>query len=696
MAMMARMRSLAPWFIITVGGLFVLFMVLSDSKLTDIIGQRSDAVGYINGEEISYQDFTQLVERARQNQVAQTGQEISEEQMDYFRDQVWEALVTQRLVDEKINELGITVSDEEISNLIMGENPPQFLKQNFIDSTGNFNREAYNTALFDPRNKEVLLQVEDQIRNQLIQQKLQDYFNASVIVTEDEIKEAFYDQAVKMNAEYLVFSIRDIADDMISFTEADVKKYYEEHKEEYKVDEQRKIKYVLFQQKPSEEDTLAVSNNLKAIAAKIKNDTSSFKGYVDIYSDVPYSKDTVGISALDPNSQDILKNSVPGSIIGPVLTNRGYELYKLVDKVKSNDTFAKASHILIRFGDNKEAALAEATKAYERIAKGEDFAAVAKEVSQDPSNAPMGGDLGWFGKNQMVKEFENAVFNGKVGVVQKPVETQFGYHVIKVTDKMSEKFVIEKISNKIDASASTIDKIYSDAGDFAYLADKNSFEEEAKTLGYEIKESIPFLETTGVVPGLGSNKALIKFAFENSVGSISDVFKVNAGYVVATVAEEMPAGYKTFDEVKAQVENLVKSEKKLAKSFELASQVKNNLGENTNLQEAAAAFNYAKYNTATDFTRNSSVPGAGKDFALTDFAFEAELNKVAGPVKGQRASYLVKVTYRTKLAEGTYESQRGGFRDNLLAQKRSTYFSQWVQDLKKEADIEDLRYKYFR
>jgi len=696
MAMMARMRSLAPWFIITVGGLFVLFMVLSDSKLTDIIGQRSDAVGYINGEEISYQDFTQLVERARQNQVAQTGQEISEEQMDYFRDQVWEALVTQRLVDEKINELGITVSDEEISNLIMGENPPQFLKQNFIDSTGNFNREAYNTALFDPRNKEVLLQVEDQIRNQLIQQKLQDYFNASVIVTEDEIKEAFYDQAVKMNAEYLVFSIRDIADDMISFTEDDVKKYYEEHKEEYKVDEQRKIKYVLFQQKPSEEDTLAVSNNLKAIAAKIQNDTSSFKGYVEIYSDVPYSKDTVGISTLDPNSQDVLKNSAPGSIIGPVLTNRGYELYKLVDKVKSNDTFAKASHILIRFGDNKEEALAEATKAYERITKGEDFAAVAKEVSQDPSNAPIGGDLGWFGKNQMVKEFENAVFNGKIGVVQKPVETQFGYHVIKVTDKMSDKFVIEKISNKIDASATTIDKIYNDAGDFAYLADKNGFEEEAKTLNYEIKESIPFLETSGVVPGLGSNKALIKFAFENSVGSISDVFKVNAGYVVATVAEEMPAGYKTFDEVKAQVENIVKSEKKLAKSFELASQLKNNMGENTNLQEAASAFTYAKYNTATDFTRNSSVPGAGKDFALTDFAFEAELNKVAGPVKGQRASYLVKVTYRTKLAEGTYESQRGGFRDNLLAQKRTTYFSQWVQDLKKEADIEDLRYKYFR
>lgn len=372
---------------------------------------------------------------------------------------------------------------------------------------------------------------------------------------------------------------------------------------------------------------------------------------------------------MDPSAQVVLKNSVAGSIIGPVLTGRGYELYKLVDRVKSNETFAKASHILIRFGDNKEAALAEANKIYDRIIKGEDFAAVAKVVSQDPSNAPNGGDLGWFGKNQMVKEFEAAVFNGKIGVVQKPIETQFGFHIVKVTDKMTDKFVIEKISNKIEASATTIDKIFNDAGDFAYLADKNSFEEEAKTLNYEIKESIPFLETTGVVPGLGSNKALMKFAFENNVGAISEVYKVNAGYVVASVAEEMPAGYKTFEEVKPQIENLVKNEKKLAKSFELAAQVKSNLGNNANLEEAAAAYTYAKYNTATDFTRSSSVPGAGKDFALTDFAFETELNKVAGPVKGQRASYLVKVTYRTELKAGAYESQRGGFRDNLLAQK---------------------------
>lgn len=696
MAMMARMRSLAPWFIITVGGLFVLFMVLSDSKLTDIIGQRSNAVGYINGEEVSYQDFSQFVERARQNQVAQTGQEIKEEQMDFFRDQVWDAIVAQRLIDNKINELGIKVSDEEISNLIMGDNPPQFLKQNFIDSTGNFNRDAYNTALFDPRNKEILLQVEDQVRAQLIQQKLQDYFNASIIVTEDEIKEAFYDKAVKMNAEYFMVPVRNVADSMISFTEDDLKNYYDKHKDEYKVEEQRKIKYVLFETKPSEGDTISVRDNLIAIAEKIKNDTSTFKGYVEIYSDQPYSRDTVGVSNIDPNAQNALLSATDGSIVGPVLTSRGYELYRLLNKVKSNDTYARASHILFRFDDNKDSAKTEAMNAYNRIMAGADFAEVAKQLSQDPANAPKGGDLGWFGKNQMVKAFEDAVFNGKIGEVQKPIETQFGFHIVKVTDRTNSDLVIEKITNNIAVSAATIDKIYNKAGDFAYLAEKNDFEEEAAVLNYEVKESIPFLENSGLVPGVGSNKALVKFAFENGIGSISEVFKVNAGYVVAVVAEELKAGYKTFDEVKAQIENIVKTEKKLNKTFELAASVKNNLGESTNLKEAGNAFPYAEYNTATDFVRTASLPGAGKDFALTDFAFTAELNKVAGPVKGQRASYLVKVTYRTKLNEGTYELQREGFRNDLLDKKRSEYFTQWVQNLKNEADVEDLRYKYYR
>ena len=98
MGMMARMRHLAPWFIIAVGGLFVLFMVLSDSKLTSLVRQPNNIIGEINGKKITYQEFSNLIEQYRANQVQKTGKDIPESQMDAFREQVWNNLVSQTLV----------------------------------------------------------------------------------------------------------------------------------------------------------------------------------------------------------------------------------------------------------------------------------------------------------------------------------------------------------------------------------------------------------------------------------------------------------------------------------------------------------------------------------------------------------------------------------------------------------------------
>ncbi|MCK5086096.1 MAG: SurA N-terminal domain-containing protein, partial [Melioribacteraceae bacterium] len=113
MGMMAKMRSLAPWFIITVGGLFVIFMVLSDSQVTSFMGQRSNSIGEVNGEEITYQQFSSTLDRFRQFQIQNTGREIPENQMEQFRDQVWESIVSQILMEQKIRELGLIVADDE-------------------------------------------------------------------------------------------------------------------------------------------------------------------------------------------------------------------------------------------------------------------------------------------------------------------------------------------------------------------------------------------------------------------------------------------------------------------------------------------------------------------------------------------------------------------------------------------------------
>jgi len=191
MGMMAKMRNLAPVFIITVGALFVLFMVISDSNVLEAIGGRTNDVGSVNGIDISYQEYQLAIERQRESQKQQTGNDIPEEQFDQFRDQVWETLLTEKLIEMEVQRLGISVSDQEVKDIILGDNPPEFLKQNFIDSLGRFNREMYEDAIFNPQNEQVLLQAEEIVKQTRYREKLQSLLEAGMTINEDEIKRKF-------------------------------------------------------------------------------------------------------------------------------------------------------------------------------------------------------------------------------------------------------------------------------------------------------------------------------------------------------------------------------------------------------------------------------------------------------------------------------------------------------------------------
>ncbi|MCB9210290.1 MAG: peptidylprolyl isomerase [Ignavibacteriales bacterium] len=689
------MRSLAPWFIIAVGGLFVLFMVLSDSKLTDVIANRSNYVGSINGQEISYQEFSNLVEQYRKNQVAQTGQEIPESQMDAFRDQVWDNLVSQKLISAKIKDLGIVVTDEEIVSTITGPNPPQIITQYFVDSTGQFNRAAYDQAILDPQNKEAMLQTEELVRQQLIQQKLTSFLNASVVVSDAEVKRKFVEQNVKMSADYVLVDANTMNDSSITVSDNDIKEYYNANTEEFKIDAQRKLKYVLFSIDPSKDDSAAIKNNLTAIVAKLKDDTSSFKTYVEIYSDKPYSVDTTTLSLLTGEASTLLTESKEGEIVGPALSNEGYVVYKLDKVLNSNETLSRASHILVKSGNDEGAAKTKIDEIYNELMNGADFETVAKEKSEDGS-ASRGGDLGWFGKGQMVKEFENASFNGKIGEIQKPIKTQFGYHIVKVTGRSNKKYVVEKIVNEIRASATTLDRAFNNASDFAYVADKNDFTSEAELMKYEIKETPAFKEETKVIPGLGTNNALLRFAFDSDVNDISSTFKVAAGYVVATVSEIIKEGVKPLEEVSANIKSKVLREKKLDKAYSIAEEIKTKASQVNDLSVAKEVYEKARINNAANFTANGTIPGIGRDFAFAQAALDAELNKIAGPVKASRGCYLLKVTQRTEIDSTMYSIQKNSLRDNLMNQKRNSVFTDWIASLKDKADIEDNRHQFYR
>lgn len=696
MAMMARMRSLAPWFILLVGGLFVLFMVISDSRVLEFLGQRSQNVGSVDGEEITYQEFSDLVERARQNQEKATGQTIDESQMDFFRDQVWDALVTQKLLQKKIKEFGIVVTDDEVREALLGPNPPEELKRQFTDSAGVFNRQLYEQAMRDPRNKQIVLVYEDMIREQLQQQKLQNYLFASVVVGDEEVKEHFIRQNIKMRADYVLVGINSIPDNEIKVTDDELKKYYEKHKEDYKIEPSRKLKYVLFRRIPSKSDSLGVKNNLEAIVAKIKSDTASFKSYVQIYSDQPYRRDTISITALPVQVRDILLKSNKGDIVGPINTYEGYAVYKLIDKVKSKNEVVRASHILIRSTGNDKADLEKANSIYNELIKGADFASVAKLKSDDPGSAANGGDLGWFSKGQMVKEFEDACFKGAIGVIQKPVKTAYGYHIIKVTGKLNQDFVVEKITNKIQLSASTLDKLYQDASDFAYVAKENGFENEAKAMKYDVIETPPFTENAIAIPGLGVNKALVKWAFENSLGDVSDVFKVPAGYVVVKISDITKAGFRKFEDVKNLVRSKVIEEKKFEKALSIAKQIRAKLGDNGDKRLALSVWDKARVDSTAEFTSAGVIPSIGLEYAFSNYSLKGEINKWSQPVRGKMGVYLINVRYRTKFDPNTFELQKIAIRRELTQNKRNYLLSLWLQEIKNQAKIADNRYLFYR
>lgn len=693
MALMGRMRDLAPLFIISVGVIFVLFMVISDSNMMEAVGTGANNVGSVNGEDVTYQEFSEFLERARQNRQNQTGEEIPPEQLPQFRDQVWDAIVTQILTEQQMQKYDISVTDDEIREFILGDNPPEFLRQNFVDSVGNFDRAAYDQALFDPRNKEALLQAEDFARQQLLAQKLQSIVFASINVSEGEIKRKFIDDNVTMNAEYAQLMAAMIPDADIEFSDADLSEYYNDNIEEYKREAQRKIQYVMFEVAPSPADSAAAYRNLMSVYEIVVDDTADFSASVEIYSEEPYAVDTVSITEIPDEAIAAYKAEGRGVITEPVKYRDGMAILHVLESIESADETAKAAHILVASSGDDAADKAKADSLYNVLVAGADFAALAREHSKDPGSAAKGGDLGWFGKGQMVKPFEDAVFNGPVGEIQEPVKSRFGYHIIRTDDKASTDYVIESIYNEIVPSARTRDDIHAQASDFAFLAEENGFDKEAELAEYDVKESTTFTNSVFSVPGVGYNRALVQFAFDNPEGTITPVFAVAQGYVVGKVSYTLKEGVKPLEEVRSSIESAVKTELKLAKAAEILEQAKTEI--NGQLTQAPSVNEKIKPGVAEDFNLQGSIPSIGLEYAFSAAAYDAPLNEVAGPVEGNRGAYLLKVTKRTAFDSTAYSLQKNTIRNELLQQKKSIFYQQWLENLKDASDIEDERYRFF-
>ncbi|MBP6672458.1 MAG: peptidylprolyl isomerase [Bacteroidetes bacterium] len=695
MAIMSKMRSSMKYFLYFLVGIFIITIVFEWGM--DFLGmsRQSDSVGSVDGKSISYQEFSELVRQQVEQYKKQSNTEPDENLLRQIREQVWNNYVTQTLLDKETKRAGITVTDQEIVDWVRGENPPEFLVQQFRDSTGAFRRDAYEQALNDQRNKEIWVQVETALRQQRLAEKVQSLVFASVRATDGELRERYADQNMKANVHFAFFDPdKFVSDKDVELTDDDIKKVYNENTDEFKQPAQRKVKYVLFSDQPSARDSAEILSEINSIAARIKSGLDFMEVQKD-YSETSPQPSFFKHGELTPEKESAVFSAKTGDVIGPVMDYEGAHLFKILEEKKSADAFVKARHILLN-ASTPELEAASKKLAGELIAraKNEDFASLARQYSTEPGAATSGGDLGWFGKGRMVKEFEAAALAGKPGQVIGPVKTQFGIHVIKIEGRDNRELKVASITLPIKASSSTKDEAFQRAQDFAYIAKKGNFETDAEASGLRVLETTEFIKGS-FIPGLGQFESINKFAFKNDLGDISDAYQVNNGYAIVKISEVKKEGVRTFDDVKESIRGRALREKKMAKLKGIAEQRYSSLGANGDLNSLSADANVSVQTTG-EFSFGGGIPMVGREFAFSGAAKNAEIGKITSPVEGKRGYYLLKVLSRTPFDSAGYNAVKNMLASQLVNEKRQRVLTQWLEKLKETADIEDNRENFFR
>lgn len=334
----------------------------------------------------------------------------------------------------------------------------------------------------------------------------------------------------------------------------------------------------------------------------------------------------------------------------------------------------------------------------QRARQGDDFAALAKEFSEDRSGEN-GGDLGYFERGRMVPEFEEAAFATPVGQVSGPVLSRFGYHIIKLTDKKMEdgveKVRASHILLKIQASADTRDQVRASADGFADEIKESSFAQAASV--YDVKvDTSDYFEKGSFIPGLGRLPAAVDFIFARPVGSPGPAYTVRDGIAIFQILDIQKERIQSLAEVKSQIVAQLLDEQRKGKALERGWQFRQRLSDPGQFVAQAQAAGLAVQETDKEFLITDYIRDVGRDPAFNAAALALQVGQVSDPVKGLKGCYVIQLTEKTQPDSSDFLRQRDEIRNRLLTQKQNDLYTQWLETAQKQAKIEDFRYLYYR
>ncbi|UCH62820.1 MAG: peptidylprolyl isomerase [Fidelibacterota bacterium] len=337
----------------------------------------------------------------------------------------------------------------------------------------------------------------------------------------------------------------------------------------------------------------------------------------------------------------------------------------------------------------------------ERARAGEDFAQLALDYSEDPGSGPGGGDLGWFGKGQMVTPFEEAAFSARVGEIVSPVKTQFGYHVIKIEDRREDedglKVSARHILLKVVISSQTYNRLRSQANIFSADAADSSFEIALKNHGLASRTSTPLrIADKYLPPPVGMLRRAVRFAFEaEEVDLVSDVVENEQCYLVARLAEVRPEGVQSFEEVRESLEPTARQEAANEQATLIMASIQQQLAAGIQWPTVADSFPEATYAAGTTARLNGSFSGIGRSPLLTGLLKTLVPGQVSEVIRLERGEAIVRLVDRTEPDWEQYADNRESQHEQLLNRRINSIWNDWLADLKKQARIIDNRHVFY-
>ncbi len=699
MATLQKIRNNAGLLVSIVIGMALIAFILGDLLKAggSMFGASKTEVAEIAGNSVPIQAFQQKIDENVENYKRNYNQNsLDQATIENVQEQTWEQFIREYVMQGEFEELGVQVSGDELFDMVQGNNiHPQIMQIPIFQNqeTGQFDRNLVIQFLksleLDPSgtNLNLWTSFEKSLSQEQVNTKYNTLIQKGLFITSAQAKNEATKKNTKINFDYIVVPYNTVTDSAISFTDADVTRYYNDNLSKYEQTEECEINYVTFPVVASHDDDSQTKKLVSELIPEFKT-VENVEQFVNLNSDAKYNTKYFSKEEL-PASITSVFDAEEGTVEGPYKDGNAYKIAKVVNTANIPDS-VEARHILIRPDQiGMEATIALGDSLLEVINNGGNFAELAKEYSTDGS-AQDGGNLGWFTEGAMVKPFNDACFLGKKGDIV-TVQSQFGVHVIEVLDQAAttEKVQVAILTRNIEPSSKTFQTTYAAASKFG--GSNRTYEEfmDAATKENLNARYAKFGKNDKQVANLEGPRPMIRWAFKGGEGDVSDIFEFGDIYVVAAIKKIYEEGTAPIENVKVDVEREVKKQKKAAYLITKIEAAKS--GASTLQTVADALSTEVRESVNADFSAYS-IPGLGFEPEVQGTIASLTKEQISNPIEGNRGIYLVKVKNVVEPAENiNLNRERSSLSTSISSRVRYEVYNA----IKETADIKDNRSTFY-